>query len=558
MAENITTSNDEAQVEESKPRPSEHTGKYKGRTFVWIVALLLIISALAFALYLTGNPSSERTLLLATTTSTANSGLLDYILPEFEERYDCTVKVTPVGTGQALEMGRRGDVDVLMVHAPSKEEDFVREGYGTQRFAVCYNYFVIVGPTSDPADIKNANNVSDAVKIIFSSESTFVSRGDDSGTHTMEKALWEAAGYDYNSEIDIPENGWYYSVSAGMGNTLVRANELEAYTLTDEGTFYAYEGSLDLDVVLREDPNLLNQYSIIPVNPGKFTHVNFEAAWDFVEWITSESTQERIGDFEANGHNLFVPNADQDIADGGTGGDEFAAGSSSDETERVIGITLLTLYMAACSTTISSLIGIPVGTFLGLRKTKFSSLIKVFTHTLYGLPPVIAGLVIFILLSRAGPLGNLGILFTPTAMILAQVLLITPLIIGLTASAISAIPQMTIDSARTLGARRFSLLKTMLIESRIGIFTGIMIGFGRAISEVGAVIIVGGNIKWHTQVVTTAIVLETQRGNFDFALILGAILIALALVTSIVLTVLQGRFKTGKNGRVIFKLRNGG
>lgn len=228
------------------------------------------------------------------------------------------------------------------------------------------------------------------------------------------------------------------------------------------------------------------------------------------------------------------------------------------ESERLVRITLLTLYMAGCSTTISSLIGIPVGTYLGLRKTKFSLLIKVFTHTLYGLPPVIAGLVMFMLLSRAGPLGELGILFTPTAMILAQVLLITPLIIGLSASAIGSIPQVTIDTARTLGARRMSLLKTLLVESRIGIYTAVMVGFGRAISEVGAVIIVGGNIKWHTQVLTTAIVLETQKGNFYFALLLGLILITLALVTSIILTMLQSRFAVKKTRKLIIRLKNGG
>lgn len=228
------------------------------------------------------------------------------------------------------------------------------------------------------------------------------------------------------------------------------------------------------------------------------------------------------------------------------------------ESERLVRITLLTLYMAGCSTTISSLIGIPIGTYLGLRKTSFSLLIKVFTHTLYGLPPVIAGLVMFMLLSRAGPLGELGILFTPTAMILAQVLLITPLIIGLSASAIGSIPQVTIDTARTLGARRMGLLKTLLVESRIGIFTAVMVGFGRAISEVGAVIIVGGNIKWHTQVLTTAIVLETQKGNFYFALLLGAILICLALVTSIILTMLQSRFAVKKTKKLIIGLKNGG
>jgi tungstate transport system permease protein len=214
--------------------------------------------------------------------------------------------------------------------------------------------------------------------------------------------------------------------------------------------------------------------------------------------------------------------------------------------------------MAGCSTTISSLIGIPIGTYLGLRKTKFSLLIKVFTHTLYGLPPVIAGLVMFMLLSRGGPLGELGLIFTPTAMILAQVLLITPLIIGLSASAISSIPQVTIDTARTLGARRMSLLKTLLVESRIGIYTAVMIGFGRAISEVGAVIIIGGSIKGDTEVLTTAIVTLTQKGNFYFALILGLILIILALTTSIILTILQSKYSLGKPSRLILRLKNGG
>jgi tungstate transport system permease protein len=206
-----------------------------------------------------------------------------------------------------------------------------------------------------------------------------------------------------------------------------------------------------------------------------------------------------------------------------------------------LGITLLTLYVAGCSTTISSLIGIPLGTYLGLRKTRFAALIKVLIHSLYGFPPVIAGLLVFILLSKAGPLGNPGILFTPTAMIFAQVILITPLITGLCASSIGSIPVSTIDTARSLGAKHLSLLGTLVIESRIGIFTAIMVGFGRAISEVGAVIIVGGNIKFHTQVLTTAIVLETQRGNFYFALILGGILITLALFTALTLMFLQKR-----------------
>jgi len=216
------------------------------------------------------------------------------------------------------------------------------------------------------------------------------------------------------------------------------------------------------------------------------------------------------------------------------------------EQERVVRITLLTLYIAFMSTTISSLIGIPVGAYLGMKKAKFFVIFKVFTHTLYGLPPVIAGLVIYMLLSRTGPLGPLGILFTPTSMILAQCLLITPLIIGLSATAVDSLPDGVKDTAKTLGAGRLDMIKTLLYESRLGLFTAVMVGFGRAISEVGAVIIVGGNIKWHTQVLTTAIVLETQKGNFSYAILLGVILITIALITALILTLVQHKQKTGR------------
>ena len=294
----------------SKTKPSKPEKKNFTGTVINIIIVIFIIVMLIYALYQTGNPSSEKTLLLATTTSTANSGLLDEILPNFEEEYDVTVKVTPVGTGQALEMGKRGDVDILMVHAPLQEQEFIDQGYGTQRYLVCYNYFVIVGPSNDPANLKNAPNSSEAMRIIFEGEFEFVSRGDESGTHTKEKELWQDAGFDYESEIDIPENQWYNSVGTGMGNTLTIANEMEAYTLSDEGTFWAYEGNLDLEIVLREDPNLLNQYSVIPINLDKFSYVNHDLSMKFVDWITSQEIQDMIASFEKNGHRLFVPNAD--------------------------------------------------------------------------------------------------------------------------------------------------------------------------------------------------------------------------------------------------------
>jgi tungstate transport system substrate-binding protein len=283
--------------------------KYYGRIIAIVVVLALIISGVGYALYYTGNPDSDKILLLATSTSTANSGLLDEILPNFEDEYGVKVKVTPVGTGQALEMGRRGDVDILLVHAPSREQQFVLEGYGTERYPVCYNYFVIVGPPDDSADLKNAVNVTDAIQKVYDDEHNFVSRGDDSGTHTKEKSLWEGAGFDYTNDIDIYGNEWYKSVSAGMGDTLFRANELKSYTLSDEGTFWSVEDTIELEVVLREDPSLLNQYSVIPVNPDKFSFVNYDLAVKFVNWISSEETQGRIDKFEANDHKLFIPNA---------------------------------------------------------------------------------------------------------------------------------------------------------------------------------------------------------------------------------------------------------
>ncbi|UCE38082.1 MAG: substrate-binding domain-containing protein [Thermoplasmata archaeon] len=297
-----------APKKKTKSKKSEK--KYYTPTIINIVILIVIISLITYALYQTGNPSQEKTLLLATTTSTANSGLLDEIIPDFEEKYDCAVKVTPVGTGQALEMGRRGDVYILMVHAPQREQEFVNQGYGTARYLVCYNYFVIIGPSNDPANIKNAQNSSEAMRMIFESQSSYASRGDDSGTHTKEKELWTEAGYDYESEIDIPNNEWYKSVSAGMGTTLIQANELKAYTLSDEGTFWAFEGNLDLEIVLGEDPDLLNQYSVIPINPDKHSHVNYDLSLKFVDWITSQEIQEKIGNFEKNGHQLFIPNAE--------------------------------------------------------------------------------------------------------------------------------------------------------------------------------------------------------------------------------------------------------
>jgi len=289
--------------------PLEGRKSKKDIVIAIIVVGTIVVIIGAALVYTSGLLSGEDILLLATTTSTANSGLLDEIIPDFEDRYNCIVKITPVGTGQALEMGRRGDADVLLVHAPTSEIKFVEQGYGTERTLVMYNEFIIVGPPADPAGIKGLVNTTTALNGIQERKTNFASRGDDSGTHKKERSLWSEAGFDYSSEVDIPDNNWYLSVSAGMGDTLTRANELEAYTLTDEGTYFAYQSDLDLDVIVKGAPSLINQYSVIPVNPDKHSHVKDDLAEDFVEWLVSENVQEMIGDFEANGKTLFTPNA---------------------------------------------------------------------------------------------------------------------------------------------------------------------------------------------------------------------------------------------------------
>jgi tungstate transport system substrate-binding protein len=244
-------------------------------------------------------------LVLATTTSTYDSGLLDYIIPVFEEKYGVSVDVIAVGTGQALAMGEAGDADVLLVHARAREDAFVEAGDGTARYDVMYNDFVIVGPADDPAGIKGMESAADAFATIAESGATFVSRGDDSGTHTKEKAIWEAAGIE-------PEGDWYLSAGQGMGAVLTMSGESQAYTLSDRATYLsALADGLDLEIMVEGDPILFNPYGVIPVNPETHPGVNIELAEQFVEWLTSVETQELIGSFTVNGQALFTPDSEQ-------------------------------------------------------------------------------------------------------------------------------------------------------------------------------------------------------------------------------------------------------
>lgn len=247
----------------------------------------------------------SQNLILATTTSTADSGLLDYILPEFEEQNGVRVDVVAVGTGQALTLGEDGNADVLLVHARSREDAFMEAGHGVRREDVMYNDFVIVGPAGDPAGIAGMTDAAAAFQKIAESESQFVSRGDDSGTHTKEKAIWAAAGIE-------PSGEWYNAAGQGMGAVLTMADESQAYTLSDRATYLARTlESIDLEILVEGDPILFNPYGVMAVNPDKGDHIKVDLANTFIDWLISVPTQEKISQFgvEEFGMALFTPDS---------------------------------------------------------------------------------------------------------------------------------------------------------------------------------------------------------------------------------------------------------
>jgi len=247
-------------------------------------------------------------IILATTTSTQDSGLLDVLVPIFEEQTHYNVKVIAVGSGQALAMGERGDADVLLAHAPSSEMDLVNKGAAINRQLVMHNDFIIVGPDKDPAGIKGMSSAADAFAAIYEKGATFISRGDDSGTDKAEKAIWKKAG------LNPEGQSWYEETGQGMAATLQVANQKDAYTLSDRGTYLAQQKNLDLVVLVEGDPALFNVYHVMQVNPAKFDMVNGPGGAAFVEFMVSDATQAIIKDFGVDkfGQALFIPDAGKD------------------------------------------------------------------------------------------------------------------------------------------------------------------------------------------------------------------------------------------------------
>jgi len=271
----------------------------------------------------------EKILRMSTTTSTQSSGLLDILLPEFERDSGIRIKVIAKGTGAAIRDGIDGNVDVIFVHAKRREEAFVKNGFGTRRFPVMHNDFVLLGPAEDQAGIKGEKNAATALGIIAKNRALFISRGDDSGTHTKEQDLWAASGVNLEeirqkivkngkemsitSHRPVASDNWYISIGQGMGKVLTYADEKRAYTLADRGTYIKYKfgksPAIELDVLVEGDRNMENPYGIIPVNPKMHPHVQYEMTMEFINWLTGPRGQNLIADYRLEGKQLFYPDA---------------------------------------------------------------------------------------------------------------------------------------------------------------------------------------------------------------------------------------------------------
>jgi len=249
--------------------------------------------------------ASERFIVVASTTSTENSGLYSFVLPRFSEQTGIEVRVVAVGTGQALHIAQNGDADVLLVHHRPSEDQFISQGYGVTRYDLMYNDYILVGPRDDPASVLSAANVIGAVQRIATNKSLFISRGDDSGTHKKELELWNQSGIDTTKA----GNGWYQETGRGMGGTLNMASALDAYTLSDRATWLKFGNKGRLDILFQSDPPLFNPYGIILVNPEKHSHIKTRDGQTFIEWMLSETGQTLIADYRILGQQAFFPTA---------------------------------------------------------------------------------------------------------------------------------------------------------------------------------------------------------------------------------------------------------
>lgn len=500
------------------------------------ILLLTFIAAFPVA-------ANEDRLRLAITTTTENSGLMSRLNPVFEEKYDVKLDVVVVGSGQAFRLGANGDVDVILVHAPEAEINFIDAGDGINRTAVMHNEFVLLGPADDPLRIKDATSIKEAFTLINKRKATFVSRGDESGTHKKEQKLWQSANiHEYGDS--------YLSSGQGMGATLLLANELRAYTLSDRGTFLAMQDKLDMNVVYEGDAILHNPYHVIAINPEKHSHINDTHASQYIEFITGEEAQGLIGAYQINRQQLFHPVMEVVTEKRVVSKDKIKRSFFIDAIDKSFSLIFqfdknlflvvwTSLRISLAAVFIASFIAVPLGILVALKLFPGRSLLMSILNTLMALPTVIVGLLLYGLLNRQGVLGEFGLLYTPAAMVMGQSILIIPIIWNLSIAAVNGADPRLRSTCLSLGANLYQQGLIYINEVRFALIAAIVAGFGRAIGEVGVAMMLGGNIAGFTRTMTTAIALETSKGEFEFALALGMMLLLVALMVNIVLQQFQ-------------------
>lgn len=487
--------------------------------------------------------AKENILRLAITTTTENSGLMSRLNPLFEEQYNARLDVVIVGSGQAFRLGADGDVDVILVHAPEAERKFIQAGDGIQRTAVMHNEFVLLGPVDDPERIKEATSIKQAFTLIKQRKATFVSRGDGSGTHIKEQKLWKSANiHEYGDS--------YHSSGQGMGATLLLANELHAYTLSDKGTFLSMQDKLDMNIVYEGEAILHNPYHVIAINPEKNSYINNKLASQYIEFITGEEAQGLIGIYQVKQQRLFHPAMEAATAKRMLSKEKIKRSFFVDALDKSFSLIFnfdknlflvvwTSLRISLIAVVIASFIAVPLGILVALKQFPGRSFFLSILNTLMALPTVIVGLLLYGLLNRQGVLGEFGLLYTPAAMVMGQSILIIPIIWNLSIAAVNGADPRLRTTCLSLGANLYQQGLIYINEVRFALMAAIVAGFGRAIGEVGVAMMLGGNIAGFTRTMTTAIALETSKGEFEFALALGMMLLLVALAVNIVLQQFQ-------------------
>ncbi len=504
--------------------------------------LLLILSFIFSAVN-----AEDGILRLAITTTTENSGLMSVLNPVFEKEQGVKINVISLGSGQALRLAEQGDIDVLLTHSPEDEKQFIKSGYGLKRYPVMHNEFILVGPKSDPANIKDSQSISEAFNKIFNSGNKFISRDDESGTHKKELVIWQ------KTELE-PDGDWYIQAGAGMGSVLLQADEQQAYTLIDRGTYIAFKERVDLGVHYQGDAILHNPYHVITVNHNLHAHTNNILAEKYVAYIAGENAQTVINDYKINGEQLFYPESlieEVKVDKNNTRGKgNFFLDATISSFNLIINfdkslfyVVWTSLKVSLIAVIIAVLISLPLGVAVALNNFAGKNFLMACLNTLMALPTVVVGLLLYGILNRQGLLGDLGLLYTPMAMIIGQCVLIIPIIWNLCIAAINSADPRLAKTCSSLGANYFQRSVIYISEVRFALIAAVVTGFGRAIGEVGIAMMLGGNIDGYTRTMTTAIALETSKGEFEFALALGFMLLLVAFIINTVLQYFQLRIK---------------